>query len=130
MATSYVCKSLASCHTEAGRDANSSSVMGIFFQSQAGHSAYFSEQENRRSLLPAPKHNTRDVNNEEYLTLLLPHCICLPAKKCGKVILSCWCSKCKCRFQHLLKASNIETAENKLLFSFSIHMLGKLRKKL
>lgn len=56
------------------------------------------------------------LTTRHYLTLLLPHCICLPAQNCGKVILNCWCSKCKCRFQHLLKVSNIETAENKLLF--------------
>lgn len=57
--------------------------MNIVFQSQADYSAYFSDEEKRRELLHAPKHDTRDLDKEGYFKLLLPHVICLPAKNHG-----------------------------------------------
>lgn len=57
--------------------------MNIVFQSQADYSAYFSDEEKRRELLHAPKHDTRDLDKEGYFKLLLPHVICLPAENHG-----------------------------------------------
>lgn len=55
---------------KAGRDAKPSIAMVVtLLQSQAGHLSEFSE-ENRRELLLAPKHNPRDINNEEFQVVI------------------------------------------------------------
>lgn len=108
MITNYMCRSLAISHEKAGRDASLSSAKDIFFQSGNSHVRI---TEDNYHLHP---NNKRDINHRGVFKIIITILYCLLAEKYGKVILNCWCSKC--RFQHLLKIPNIETAENKLLF--------------